>query len=188
MSVLSRNSTLKTLRLESLWHITRDGWRSVADLYLRSPTCALENLYMGKITIDSCAFRYLERSCWQNKSLKNLCLMLPASSVTLAQPRTGWNPWLNQLTRIVWNKRSIIESYRSNHTLETICDPFEEERLERDLSTCETMAKNLCSIFKMNRGTQNKSALARRKILVAHYYNQESITKNNGSTSWQQTY
>ena len=178
MTVLSSNATLKTLRLESLRHITRDGWRTIAQLYLRSPTCALESLYMGHNAIDSGTFRELGSSCWQNKSLKNLCLTLPTSDRALNAPRCGWNPWLNQLTRIVWNKRSIIESYRSNHTLETICYPFEEERLERDLSTCETMAKNLCSIFKMNRGTQNKSALARRKILVAHYYDQENITEN----------
>ena len=139
---------------------------------------------MEKNAIDSGTFRELGSSCWQNKSLKNLCLTLPTSDRALNAPRCGWNPWLDQLTRIMWNKRSIIESYRSNHTLETICYPFEEERLERDLSTCETMAKNLCSIFKMNRGTQNKSALARRKILVAHYYDQENITENKRYNSY----
>ena len=40
------------------------------------------------------------------------------------------------------------------------------------------MSQNLCSILKMNRNTTDKKALARRKILIAHYYDQDIIQDN----------
>ena len=175
---LSSNSTLKTIRLEQLRNVERDGWRELANQYLRSPTCALESLYMGRNTIDGGTFRELGSSMYRNKTTKNLCLQLPTSDRALNAPRCGWTPWMNQLSRIVWNKRSIIESFNSNHTLEAICYPYDEARLARVMSTCPLMGKNVPTTLLMNRNTTDKKALARQKIIIAHHYNKETIADN----------
>jgi len=179
MTVLAGNSTLKTLRLEHLAprDITRDGWRSIATIYIRSPTCALENLYLGGNTLDGGTFRELGSACYPNRTLKKLCLKLP-SNRSLNTPRVGWNPWTNSLMRIVYNKESIMQTYNSNHVLETICYPHEEARFVSAMASSPLMGKDLPSALQMNRDEPNKSVLARRKILQSHYYNQDTIKEN----------
>ena len=72
MNVLASNTTLTTLRLESLGQVTRDGWRSIATNYIRSPTCALENLYLWGNRLDGSTFRELGSACYPNRTLKKL--------------------------------------------------------------------------------------------------------------------
>ena len=179
MTMLAGNSTLKTLRLENLSPraITRDGWRSIATTYIRSPTCALQNLYLGGNTLDGGTFRELGSACYPNRTLKKLCLKLP-SNRSLNTPRVGWNPWTNSLMRIVYNKESIMQTYNSNHVLETICYPHEEARFVSAMASSPLMGKDLPSALQMNRDEPNKSVLARRKILQSHYYNQDTIKEN----------
>ena len=45
------------------------------------------------------------------------------------------------------------------------------------MSTCPLMGKNLPSALQMNR-EPDKFAVARRKILQSHYYNQDDINEN----------
>lgn len=177
MTILAGNTTLTTLRLEYLGQVTRDGWRSIATVYLRSPTCALENLYLGGNTLDGGTFRELGSACYPNRTLKKLCLKLP-SNRSLNTPRVGWNPWTNSLMRIVYNKESIMQTYNSNHVLETICYPHEEARFVSAMASSPLMGKDLPSALQMNRDEPNKSVLARRKILESHYYNQDTIREN----------
>jgi len=179
MTVLAYNSTLKTLRLENLSNVTRDGWISIPTLYLRSQTCQLESLYMGHNALDSGIFRELVSSLYMgrnvifdstfHKTLKKLCL-----------PLMRWSPWMNMLTRVVYNQRSIMETFNSNHVLETISYPGEEAKFARNMSTCPLMAKNLPMYLLMNRNEQDKFAVARKKILEAHHLNQETIADNRG--------
>ena len=84
---------------------------------------------------------------------------------------------MNSLMRIVYNKRSIMETYNSNHVLRTICYREECRRLRTAMSTCKTIARNLPSALKMNR-EDDKFTVARRKILQSHYYNEDGIKKN----------
>jgi len=177
MSELASNTTLSTLRLENLGNVTREGWRSITT-YIRSPTCALENLYIGQNILDGGTFRDYSYACQNNRTLKNLCLKLPTTAQGINTPRIGWNPWMNMLTRIVYNKRSIIETYNSNHVLEAICYPHEEERFARDMSTCPLLGKSLPTYLLMNRSEQDKFALARKKIMEAHYLSQDVVTDN----------
>jgi len=176
MNVLANNTTLTTLRLESLGQVTRDGWRSIATIYIRSPTCALENLYLGGNRLDSTTFRELGSACYPNRTLKKLCLKLP-SNRSLNTPRVGWNPWTNSLMRIVYNKQSIMETFNSNHVLETICYPEEEVRFVSAMTSSPLMGKGLPSALQMNRES-DKFTVARRKILQSHYYNQDDIKEN----------
>jgi len=62
--------------------------------------------------------------------------------------------------------------------LETICYPHDESRLARDMMTCPLMGKNLPTYLLMNRREQDKSLLARKKIMEAHYLNQDVVTDN----------
>ena len=176
MNVLANNTTLTTLRLESLGQVTRDGWRSIATNYIRSPTCALENLYLGGNRLDSTTFRELGSACYPNRTLKKLCLKLP-SNRSLNTPRVGWNPWTNSLMRIIYNKQSIMETFNSNHVLETICYPEEEDRFVSAMASSPLMGKGLPSALQMNR-EDDKFTVARRKILQSHYYNQDDIKEN----------
>jgi len=174
--VLANNTTLTTLRLESLQNVTRDGWRLIATDYIRSPTCALENLYLWGVTLDGDTFNLYVNACQSNRTLKKLCLKLP-SNRSLNTRRVGWNPYMNSLMRIVYNKRSIMETYNSNHVLRIICYREERARLKTAMSTCTTIASNLPSALKMNR-EDDKFTVARRKILQSHYYNQDDIKEN----------
>jgi len=178
LNILANNTTLvTTLCLESLGQVTSDGWRSIATIYLQSPTCVLESIYLGGNILDGWTFREFVDVCENNKILKNLCLTLPSPASAINMPRLGWNPWMNKLTRIIYNKKSIIDTYNSNHVLETICYPEEEERFAQDMSTCTTIAKNLPTYLQMNRES-DKFTVARRKILQSHYYNQDDIKAN----------
>jgi len=176
VNILASNTTLKTLRLENLGQVTRDGWRSIATIYIRSPTCALENLYLGGNTLDGGTFRELGSACYPNRTLKKLCLKLP-SNRSLNTPRVGWNPWTNSLMRIVYNKESIMQTYNSNHVLETICYPHEEVRFVSAMASSPLMGKGLPSALQMNR-EPDKFTVVRRKILQSHYYNQDDIKEN----------
>ena len=176
MNALSSNTTIKTLRLENLSHVTRNGWRSIATIYIRSRTCALENLYLGGNTLDNGTFREFGSACYPNRTLKKLCLKLP-SNRGLNTPRVGWTPWMSSLMRIVYNKNNIMETFNSNHVLETICYPEEEARFLSAMSTCPLMGKDLPSALQMNR-EPDKFTVARRKILQSHYYNQDDIKEN----------
>jgi len=178
MTVLTHNATLKTLRLENCRNVKRDGWRTIPNLYIKSPTCALESIYLGGNILDSMTFREYGSACYYNRTLKNLCLRLPSSARALNTPRVGWTPWLNCLTKTVYNTRTILQTYSSNHVLETICYPHEEERFARDMMTCPLMGKDVPTYLLRNRNGQDKFALAREKILEAHHYNQEMVAEN----------
>ena len=176
VSVLASNATLNTLRLEYLQNVTRDGWRLIATDYIRSPTCALENLYLGGNILDGGIFRELGSACYPNRTLKKLCLKLP-SNRSLNTPQVGWNPWTNSLMRIVYNKQSIMETFNSNHVLETICYPEEEARFASAMVSSPFKGKDLPSALQMNRES-DKFTVARRKILQSHHYNQDDIKDN----------
>jgi len=191
MGVLANNSTLKTLRLENLGNVTRDGFRTIPNIYIETPTCALQNLYLGGNIFDRFTSYHLFKACIRrgpnkNRTLKNLCVTLPANS-DLNTPRelnrTGWNPWMNLLMNGINKQESIIETYNSNHVLETICYPQEEARFESAMSTCTTIAKYLPSALQMNR-EPDKFSVARRKILQNHYFDQEVITKNREQSDY----
>ena len=152
--------------------------RTIPNLYIKSPTCALESIYLGGNIFDSMTFREYGSACYYNRTLKNLCLRLPSSARALNTPRVGWNPWMNSLTRIVYNTRTIMQTYTSNHVLETICYPHEEERFAREMMTCPLMGKDLPTYLQQNRNEPDKSALARRRILQSHHYNEKSVAEN----------
>ena len=180
MTILSNNSTLKTLRLENIRHVTREGWLTIATLYLPSPTCALENLYLGQNTFDATTFRELSRA--NRRTVKKLCLTLPSSDRSLNTPRCGWNPFVNMLTQILHNKNSIDKTFNSNHNLESICYPHEEARLERVMEDCPLIGKNLPTYLMQNRANCDKFAVARRKIIESHYYNIGYNVMNQATT------
>ena len=79
--------------------------------------------------------------------------------------------------RLGLNKRSIMETFDSNHVLETICYPQVEARFVSAMATCTTKAKDLPSALQMNR-EPDKFAVARRKILKSHYYDQDDMKEN----------
>lgn len=191
MGVLANTSTLKTLRLENLGNVTRDGWRKIPNIYIETPTCVLQNLYLGGNAFEGFTFYHFAKACMRNgpnknRTLKNLCVTLPANS-DLNTPRelnrTGWNHWMNLLMKGINKQESIIRTYNSNHVLETICYPEEEARLITAMSTCTTIAKNLPSALQMNR-EPDKFSVARRKILQNHYVDQEVITKNREQSDY----
>ena len=71
-----------------------------------------------------------------------------------------------------------MQTYNSNHVLETICYPEVEARFVSAMASSPLMGKGLPSALQMNRDEPNKSVLARRKILQSHYYNQDTIKEN----------
>ena len=188
MTILSSNTTLRTLRLESLRHVTSEGWASIYTLYLRSPTCMLESLYLGHNTLNATTFRKLSTS--NRRTLKNLYLTLPTSDRSLNTVRCGWNPFINMLARTLHNKDTVDGTFNSNHMLERICYEHEEDRLARVMSSSPLVGKNLPTYLMQNR-VADKFALARRKIIESHYYDVDHIinlkTRRRGYKSLMET-
>ena len=91
MTILTGNTTLKTLRLAHLQNVTKVGWRKIPNLYIKGSTCTLENLYLGGNKPGSRTFREFVSACYYNKTPKKLCLKLP-SNRSFNTPRVGWNP------------------------------------------------------------------------------------------------
>ena len=70
-----------------------------------------------------------------------------------------------------------MQTYNSNHVLETICYPQEEDRFVSAMASSPLMGRGLPSALQMNRES-DKFTVARRKILQSHYYNQDDIKEN----------
>ena len=179
MSALTNNSTLKTLNLEYLF-ADFNGLRWVAN-FLKSPMCALENIYLEGNhegdAVDSLTFKEFTAACMTNRTLKNLYLKLPRDASEINTPEGEWNHAMNHLERILFNRRSIIETYDSNHILESICYPHKEVKFKRDMSTCKTIARMLPHDLALN-WEVDKFKVARRKIMIAHYL-QKGVIKRN---------
>ena len=180
MSALTNNGTLKTLNLEHLYADT-NGIRLVAN-YLQRPNCALENIYLEGNTVDSLTFELFTAACRTNRTLKNLYLKLPRDASEMNTREGEWNQVMNDLSRIVYNKRSIIESYDSNHILESICYPHKEERFRQAMSACSSMARMLPHHLTLN-WEADKSKVARKKIMIAHYFQKDIIRQNKEHNS-----
>jgi len=174
MAALTNNSTLKTLNLEYLF-ADFVGLRWVAN-FLKSPKCALENIYLEgnheEGAVDSLLFKLFTIACTTNRTLKNLYLKLPLRTLG-----SEWYQVMNNLAHILFNMRSIHETYDSNHILESICYPHKEERFRQVMSTCPSMARMLPLHLAMN-WEADKSKVARKKIMIAHYF-QKGIIKQN---------
>jgi len=179
MSALTNNSTLKTLNLEYLF-ADFNGLRWVAN-FLKSPKCALENIYLEGNheggAVDNLTFKEFTAACMTNRTLKNLYLKLPRDASEMNTQEGEFNHAMNDLEHILFDRRSIIQTYDSNHILESICYPHKEVKFKQDMSTCKTIARMLPHDLILN-WENDKSKVARRKIMIAHYL-QKGIIKRN---------
>ena len=184
MSALTNNSTLKTLNLEYLF-ADFNGLRWVAN-FLKSPKCALENIYLEGNheggAVDSLTFKEFTAACMTNRTLKNLYLKLPRDASEMNTPEGQWYQVMKKLAHILFDMRSINKTYDSNHILESICYPHKEERFRQAMSACSSMARMLPHHLTMN-WEADKSKVARKKIMIAHYFQKDIIRQNKEHNS-----
>ena len=141
---LINNHRLRELNLHSN---SNDGWGAFSAV-LQSPHTALEKLNMRHNAISDVSVISLANSLANNSRLKELLL---DGNVLI---NNGWAAF----SHVLCNKSSIMDTYRSNHTLEMLRQLFEERRLPEDVR----------SLLQINR-ENTKSQAARLKITRTHF-------------------
>ena len=160
----SANSTLRTLNLSGNRGITAQGWRAFSAV-LKYPRSALEELFIGKglpiINADSAVT--LVHSLSTNNKLKVLRIgertVLAKLAWTLRSPEV--RVWA-QLADLLCNKASILDTYKSNHTLQQLFTRDDPPRVDSEYSD------NVYPLLQMNEAYTRCEA-ARRKVIMVHF-------------------
>ena len=163
---LSSNCVLSSLLLHQNGSVTSSGWSSFSSV-LHNPNSELEKIDLGYNSIDDDAVVSFANSLVNNNKLKELFLDgdwgFEAGDEDDDEeeggvPITNWDA----LTNVLCNVSSINETYASNHTLQRVFDPDNNE------ANVSQLPSDLITLLVLNfRNT--KIEAARRKILKVHF-------------------
>lgn len=143
---LVKNKTLQEIDLSENNLISPSAWEAFFSDVLQNPTSSLNRLDLtGSSICDEAASSTLIKSLGSNTTLKHLILDMKA--VDIIRPN---------ISNLLCNTSSIMETYSSNHTLQSISD--NENELPHDIK----------SLLQLNR-EHRKSQSARLKIVKAHF-------------------
>ena len=152
---LARNSTMRYLDLRYAPTVTASGWRAFSAIF-QNPVSALEtvNLVINS-SIDDGVLGAFANALMRNSKLKELFLVFDEEDITTR----NWDA----LSNVLCKKLSIEETFNSNHTLEMIFDPYNNDGIDES-----QLPSNLRTLLQLNR-ENTKSEAARRKILNVHF-------------------
>lgn len=138
-------------------HLTVAGWNAISN-HLKSPDCILEELQLGTITdndTDINAMESIAGALAHNQTLNGLYFKDHANADSTAKV-------YNTLACALCNKSSIMDTYKSNHSLKEIW----QRHLSRSwYSLCSADLGFYLEINKNN----NKADAARKKIVKTHF-------------------
>ena len=164
-SSLCRNSTVKRLSLEHVT-CTQVGWGEFASVF-QNFNSVLERVYFGNsstIGIDN-LISYAG-SLIRNSTLKVLGLASDTVN-NLDDDRVG-----DAFSELLCNKTTVMETFYSNHTIQTISPLKNGDDDEEDDDIYELgssgLSENVRSLFQLNR-ENSKMEAARRKIINVHF-------------------
>ena len=120
-NALVKNTQLRVLNLSGNHCVTATGWENFSTV-LESPYSALKRLILWGNSNNDDILIALANSLANNNKLKQL--LVAVSNITC-----GWAAF----SQVLCNSSSIIDTYRSNHTLEKLCEPGYEDGLPEDL-------------------------------------------------------
>jgi hypothetical protein len=161
-NALVSNRMLKELSIYENPGVTPAGWVNFATV-LRNPTSALEVLKVGGDPINEEDVLLLYNEAMQsfadalanNKRLKEL------NFGDFSNLEDVWNPEsYAPMANILCNTSSILNTFNSNHTLEKVCDTWNETLLPLE------------SVLQINR-ENSVSQAARLKIIKTHFSGSE---------------
>ena len=161
--LVSRMSSLKELRLNDNHSVTPSGWIRLSELF-QSPNSTLRQLDLDNNTLNDDVIVAFSSALVHNKTLKRLSLdeCTDDNDNDLITER-GWAA----ISTLVCNKTSIMDTYFSNHTFQSVCfDRYYEPNLPSGLK----------SYLELN-GNKDKSEVARQKILQTHFSNEDDTSK-----------
>jgi len=161
--LVSRMSSLKELRLNDNHSVTPSGWRRLSEL-LQSPNSTLRQLDLDNNAVNDDVIVAFSSDLVHNKTLNRLSLdeCTDDNDNDLITDR-GWDA----ISTLVCNKTSIMDTYFSNHTFQSVCfDRYYEPNLPFGLK----------SYLDLN-GNTDKSEVARQKILQTHFSNEGDTSK-----------
>ena len=160
-NALVNNNRLRELDLRLNLNVSSNGWEALS-VVLQSPNSALEKLNLRRNTINDDTVISLANSLANNNTLKELLFTFNEEHsdddsddlVSYITDASGWTAF----SRILCNTSSIMDTYRSNHTLQRLTDDDDEVRLPEDLN----------SMLHLNR-EKGKRQAARLKIIRTHF-------------------
>ena len=153
--LVSSMGSLKDLDLSSNIRVTAAGWQALTG-YLRSPNFVLEELDISQNNIDDDTLVAFTSALAHNHTLGSLNLFeCTDENDILSITERG----LSAVSNILCNKRSILDTYNSNHTLH-ILGAFHTlgGDLRGELKSCSELNRN-----------KDKTEVARQKILQTHF-------------------
>ena len=158
--LLSNKIYLKILNLSSNKRVTPSGWQALSD-FLRSPNFVLERLFLDNNNIDDDTLITFASALTDNKTLEWLDVeQVPPdedededdNDLDLITKR-GWLA----VSNLVCNKRSILDTYTSNHVLRYLGDYY-----------CDGIGDEMFPYLQLNEN-KDKAEVARQKILQTHF-------------------
>eukprot|EP00581_Thalassiosira_minuscula_P010267 CAMPEP_0183709966 /NCGR_PEP_ID=MMETSP0737-20130205/5875_1 /TAXON_ID=385413 /ORGANISM="Thalassiosira miniscula, Strain CCMP1093" /LENGTH=667 /DNA_ID=CAMNT_0025938187 /DNA_START=274 /DNA_END=2277 /DNA_ORIENTATION=- len=155
---LENNRKLRILQLSCINcinYISMEGWRFFSHV-LRSPGSALVELDLLQNRMDDSVMISLANSLSDNKSLAKLKIDFYYNEINGIVCEVGWEAFSN----ILCKKSTIVDTYHSNHTLETVCEFPPDVGGE---------AAVVDSLLTLNRECTPNEA-ARRKIIRTHFH------------------
>ena len=171
--LVSSMSSLKHLSLNNNRLVTPVGWQAFTG-YLQRPNLALRELHLGDNEYNKDTMVALTSALARNKTLKSLRLGGYNEDDYEEEEEVGddYVGELNLISRRGWdavskllcNKSSILDTYTSNHTLQ-----------ELGYYIPDALADCLVPYLVLN-GNQDKTEVARQKILQTHFSSQDNDT------------
>jgi hypothetical protein len=153
-NALVNNRMLKELSMYENPAVTTAGWVDFSTV-LRNPTSALEVIYVSNDSINDEVMQSFADALANNKRLKEL------NFGDFSNLEDVWNPEsYAPMANILCNTSSILNTFNSNHTLEKVCDTWNETLLPLE------------SVLQINR-ENSVSQAARLKIIKTHFSGSE---------------
>ncbi|KAL3769844.1 hypothetical protein ACHAW5_000716 [Stephanodiscus triporus] len=163
---LAGNATLKDLDISNNHWLETTGWQAIFDA-LQSSRCSLEKLSLGGNVIDDDAVLSLLSVLQRHTAtLKILDLSNNSDRINNSMTDEGLKTLVNALSNILCNSSSIMSTYQSNHTLETVrIDSVGKDAVD---SVWYMAVESVWSLLHLNR-EESKNDVARIKIIKAHF-------------------
>jgi len=164
--LVSRMSSLEFLDLSEIRLVTPVGWQALSD-YVQSPNFALTKLHLYGNNINDDTVVAFTNALTHNKTLLerlHLCGCTDEEGKKSITER-GWEA----VSALICNKRSITDTYYSNHSLLSLRDL--DDFLVYDADEYN-LPSAIASHLKLNEN-DDKVEVARQKILQTHFSSQD---------------
>ena len=151
-TALVHNSRLRELNISANWEITPAGWQSFAPV-LRNPNSALDKLDVSHNPLGDQVMISFAEALANNKKMRVLKVVVGDNEIDNRVTSAGYAAF----TQLLCNTSSILDTYNSNHTLDTLCDEYGIEE-----------AEDLLNLLRVNYENSDSQA-ARIKIKRTHF-------------------